>query len=351
MKNVAAWNAENWINCSAYPSVHSKKKADEENRTAKNRGISMHEAAYQRLVTGEWADGTSLTAKTALEFYIRDVDKRREKGTFEEGFETHLKIGSVDLKAAVDGWHCDNEGNLTVWDLKTGFTVVSAVRNWQLILYASGLMDYLASKGQEVTSVSLRIFLPDQFDRRVWEPSIHELNSYIERAVFAKMALDAGESEAKAGDHCKRCSARFKCSAAFDYALDTFNAAQKPFEGDGADPEILERRLVILRRAKSIIENLEKALSAEVKGLLVGGASGFSMFDTRPYSRTEWVDEETLVSVADMYGVNVRQAMTPRQVKDLGLLDEDTIDSLTIKSQTGTQLVQTNVARDFDFEF
>lgn len=346
MSAVAFWSSDMWGHCSAFSVVHSTEAYNRDNRVGKDEGIKLHELAYKRLTVGTWPEGSFDWAVQLVSGYVADIEKitgLKGEHCSHFGFEQVVRSDQLGLKGKPDAW-AYREGVLYVWDLKTGWTFTDARSNNQLICYAMALIAYLDSIGIVVSRASLRIYMSELDDMSVWNVTVEELGPFIDRLIVQKNKIDAGDRNTRAGFHCRRCTARYKCSAVPRFIALLTETLETPYEED-TSLRSLERRLLFYRSAKSFIERMETAASAELNARIQQGERS-ELFKTRPYNTTVWVDESFAEMTANLAGSSLKTLVSPHKAKEKNLLPRPIIDKLTKKSHTGTQLVRRSEHKD-----
>jgi len=128
-----------------------------------------------------------------------------------EKFFTIEKLDK-DARGTVDAMLEIPFDTLYIWDLKTGYKTVEAVRNPQLMYYAMGAFTTVAS---EVTKFVATIVQPRSFHAkgpvRSYEFDFKELNEFGHEIIRAIAETKKDNALLKAGSHCKYCPAKVEC--------------------------------------------------------------------------------------------------------------------------------------------
>lgn len=142
------------------------------------------------------------------------------------------------------------DGTLTVVDFKYGKGVaVDAQQNPQMLLYALGAME-LFDVIYDIERVRMVIFQPRLESVSIWEISIRELDTWVQKELVPKAKLAArGEGSFIPGDWCRFCKARNGCRARTERFL---KLAQMEFQPPAllTEEEIAEVLLVADELAK-----------------------------------------------------------------------------------------------------
>lgn len=152
-------------------------------------------------------------------------------------------------------------------DLKYGKGVkVSAVDNMQLKLYALGALEEYSMEF-DIELVRVSIYQPRMNNIETWEIKASELIEWGENILRprAEMAFK-GEGETVAGDHCRFCKAKARCTALANYGLEV---AKKDFIqpyllSDDDLMEVYKKQEVISIWVKAVAEHVfNEALSGK----------------------------------------------------------------------------------------
>lgn len=232
-----------------------------------------------------------------------------------------------DCGGTPDAWHHD-AGNITVWDYKFGHGFVDVYENWQLIVYAAGILESLGVKDDQFFTFHFRIVQPRNYHRdgpiREWVVKAVDLRAHfnILRAA-ASAAWLRTDAQCTPSDQCDYCPGRRACEAlqqtgfkGMDFAsgstpLELTNAAL------GTELTLLNHYLARMEARKT---GLEEMAASEIKA---GGiVPGFTLNSTA--GRLGWtkpVDE--VIALGQMMGVDVSKpgVITPTQAIKAGLPD------------------------------
>lgn len=219
-----------------------------------------------------------------------------------------------------------DRGALFLWDYKFGHRPVEAFENWQLVCYASGLLDAMGvdGLGDQHTRVVFRIVQPRAYHRggpvREWSCVASDLRPLINRLhVAAHRDPDGFEVSAE----CDNCPGRHACKALQYTALTHADTA-----GRGGLPEVLPPgdaalELRLLQRAAERIRARITGLEGQVEGMIRRGdqVPGFRM--AQGTARERWTRPPAeVIALGAMMGVDVAKpaaAITPKQARDAGL--------------------------------
>lgn len=223
---------------------------------------------------------------------------------------------------------------LRIIDFKYGYTRVDAHKNWQMFIYAMQWM-------QEFTTIAVDTLIMTILQPRVvsvknpstWTVNIaNELKAYwaeLVEGVQAAYGDATGALTLKPGTHCKYCEAAASCPAlrneAFaDVVAEDLNEATKRF---------------------NYLETFKEALEIEAIEQINKGhyVPGWSLEHSQ--GRSNWIDPDTAMVVADAAGFNIRKkvaTMTPTQAIQAGM-SQDVVDSLSTRGKGSYKLVNKDV--------
>lgn len=358
-----------WVTMSqAFPETEDSEEAREGTASHEIGAEIIHAGCVARLATctpekyvGRSAEnGVVLTGEMfdAAKMYADDVHAVQSMAGIYGGpnlrIEERVEIPSVheyNWGTPDSAIYDRGSSTLYVWDYKFGFEVVEAFENWQLLDYASGLLDVFGITGQveETTRVVMRIVQPRAFHRdgpiREWVITVSELRTYeaILRAN-AHLALGTG-AEFRTGPHCKHCPGRLgKCAPAIKAGMGMYEAVGAPLPTNPT-PEEVGVQLSIVKRARKQLEYLESGLEEQVKGLIHSGKLVRGWGTAETYGREKWAKPVAeVLALGDMLEFNLRkpeEAITPNEAKKLGI-DAAVITAYSTKPRTGLKIVPDN---------
>ena len=305
-------------------------------------GTRLHGLSAQ-LLRGEQIDLAAEDAEVVLP-YVHDVQRTvaaagaTREVFIEQRFEWQPNpalAGTPD--AALKDYQAQR---LTIWDFKSGWRLVEAHENRQLLCYAM----ILCPPGW---SLDLRIVQPRPYHPqgavRSWCLSWADLQPWWVWIGRAVRQIVNGETELRAGGHCIYCPALAGCPAARDVTLRSIAYAQRE-PVDLPDDEI-GRELVIMRETLKLLELRTVALEETIKVRLAEGRAlaGVSMRESRG-GRWKWTqeDEKTRSVLHLLTGKDLAQIKmpTPKQLIDRGI-DQMLVRSLS-EYQPGSMVISTD---------
>jgi len=238
---------------------------------------------------------------------------------------------------------------LTVWDFKFGILPVSAHLNYQLLMYASGILSNISDKN--ITEIDLRIIQPRAYNRAEcgfthWLLDVTELPKFEAILHVAAAAALNDAPPAETGGHCRYCRARHACPALRIETAKWAEAAREYSSPQELPPPALGFELEYLQEAAEIIKYRLEALEAQtIKAITAGGlVPGFSVKQT--FSREKWtVNFNEIQALGELLGFDLAkpaEAITPTQARKLGL-DKEITSKFAGKAPAGLKLVRDNI--------
>lgn len=217
-------------------------------------------------------------------------------------------------------------------DFKYGHGYVDHVENWQLIAYATLVLDRIAAKHgvgrgglDEAFRCELTVIQPRYYGAapvRTWTVSASDLRGYINRLVAAASSHTVGTvGPASTGEHCRYCPGRLECPAfarAVSNALDV-SSMQAPADLPVAAKAV---QLQMLRRAAALIKSAEAGLETHLLALAQTGADvpGFTV--KHASGRQRWtLPDADVVAVGQLLGLDLAKqtVVTPAQAAKVGM--------------------------------
>lgn len=336
---LAASAAPRWVACAGsvnlcalYPSGDTPKSRE---------GTAAHWVASESVLNVAPAlgaiapNGVEVTEEMldGAEMYAADVLKVAAGGGKLHIEETMgCRLIHSDCGGTPDAWHHDS-GNITVWDYKFGHGFVDVFENWQLIVYAAGILAELgvtnySGVDDSFFTFNFRIVQPRNYHRdgpiREWRVRACDLRAHfnILRAAAEKAWLRV-DAKCAPNEQCDHCDGRGHCEAlqqtgfkGMDYAsgstpLELTNAAL------GTELTLINHYLARLEARKT---GLEEMAAAQIKA--GGSVPGFALDST--VGRLAWSKPvEEVIALGQMMGVEVSKpgVITPTQAIKAGLPD------------------------------
>lgn len=340
--------------CTQYPHMVSLYSEREMDNTAAEEGTAAHWLAEQLLNGGALADYLGGPSSNHVTITEDMADAVREYTDHAKGLRGALQVERPvavfnGCKGTPDLWTYDSaEDTLHVIDYKHGFGVVEPMENWQLSLYAAGIIKHWEGdkKPQKVrlTVVQPRAYTPDGVVRS-WDTGAATVEAM--RIQAATRAAEVHTSPtARSGSHCKHCPGRHACPAAVSAGVQLYEAVTNSKPYDLEDNE-LGVQYAILQRAHEQMGFLVSAYEQQIKRALYRGGKVDGYGLAEKHGRAEWtVDAEEVRALGDLFGVDLcpPTPLTPSKAIKKGV-DTDVISAYTTKHSKGHTLITVNLTK------
>ena len=252
-------------------------------------------------ITDEMVDGAWL--------YVEALDGL--PGTMEERVDVP-RVHPTECWGTPDWYHWKPATKtLKVVDYKFGHLFVEVFENWQLVAYASGIMDKLGLHDTDVI-LELVIVQPRSYHRdgpvRTWTVSATKLRSMVNDMHHAAHEALTDKPRTQSGPHCVHCPARASCSTLQQTTgniLDFSGRADPLLQ----TPDDIGRELRLVTLARERLKARQTGLEAQAEALLRAGRA-VPFFIMEPgQSRLKWLES---VSVGEVEAL--AQTLTGRSV-------------------------------------
>lgn len=222
---------------------------------------------------------------------------------------------------------------IRIVDYKYGHGYVDHIDNWQMITYATLLLDDMAERAgmgrgglDEAVRFELSIIQPRCYTAapvRTWRVGGAELRGYINKLVAAteRGPRTSPNGEAVTGEHCRYCPGRLECQAFARAVGNALDVASTQLPNDLPVPAKAVQ-LVMLRRAAALIKAAEAGLETHLLALAQLGADvpGFAVKHSS--GRQRWtLPDADVVAVGSLLGLELGKvtAITPAQAGKAGM--------------------------------
>jgi len=277
------------------------------------------------LFTGGSVDDDMLSA---VQMYIDAVMTGHGRMASKLRVEERVDCSAIhrDCWGTPDAWYYDSrEDSYHVYDLKYGWGLVDVTRNWQLMLYAIGLLSSSSAGGSvHLTIVQPRPWHPDG-PVRTWMLSRDQLMGYADHARSSAIAALSDLPLCTTGAWCKHCSALVQCHAA-QRMWPTILDLSESISADITHPDQLAFELRLLRRAEEAIKHRLSAVESTAIVLITEGREIPGWQLGRTAGKTVWTaGPDDIRALAGMYGAVVDkppELVTPTQAIKAGLPKE-----------------------------
>lgn len=255
---------------------------------------------------------------------VRMEEREQMPSIHEQAFGTPDAV--IDL--------ADSIGEIIIQDYKFGHGEVEEFENWQLAMYARGVLDRLGFDGhvEQHLTIVFRIVQPRCYTAngtvREWRTKAANL-----RAMWNKLKASAEESlgpdpSYRVGEHCTHCPGRRACPAFKRAGADAMDYA-----GTGAPiglkGESLALELSFVERYLGLLQAKHDALVEQAEYEIRSGqrVPGRALEPGR--GAVKWaVPDDEVIALGEMLEIDLckkREPITPTQAKKL--LDETVIDA------------------------
>lgn len=348
--------ASRWVNCpeSAWlEAAHPEEEGD-----AAREGTAAHEMA-ELILTGtvdgpeelfdrSSTNGVIFVAEMAdpVMMYVDHVRSHKIDYWVEESIS--IDADGVTITGTCDGAvfaFDQNNGTLRIVDFKYGHGVVDAFMNWQLIIYAFGIITK-HELWHVVKHVILTIVQPRSHHHsgpiREWSFAMSDVLKLWQCLVdAAKAAQQTMNRQARTGPHCRHCRIPH-CNAATSAMMNAIDVTEAVLP-DTKTPQEIALLLDKLERASDMIKHSLSAVQTRAEAMIVRGQPipGRSLEPGK--GKTKWVDESAAIALGDAMGISLsdKKVVTPAEAKRRGISDA-VIKTMTRVPSTAPRLVKTN---------
>lgn len=287
---------------------------------------------------------TDVSESTKNDPYIHDqlyrlIEEQREfiKTTDWHIVEKKVKVkglpqyGTVDLMA---GNYKDK--TLYVRDLKTGYGEVSAEENYQLMTYATGMLDEVDLDGvpgwDKYEKVELEI-IGVRFESNIWETTVDEIAKFKQEIMLpAFIKAYSINPPAVFGDHCRYCAGKIHCAEWQSQMKKMTNESFENLDVHESDTQELVEMYKLCKQAEML---MKQQLGPEImqrfdsfnepKGIkLVSGASRKEF--TIPEEEVVKRLSKKAKSKSQLYK---KSLLTPNQLQQVLELDDEELEGIT----------------------
>lgn len=363
---IAPSSADKWVECEGAP--HLCKEFPGEDSEDSRQGDEVHAMIAHCLSgntmqqVGETAPvhGTIITTEmyeSAMVFVREVTQTAAELDLTIADFHIEERIDCPGIHptshGSVDLWFHDNVNtDLYIYDYKNGHGLVEVLQNWQLLNYASGIVDKLKAEGvdHKQLNVWLCIIQPRGFHGdgpvRYWFAQPDDCLKAWDKLRSAAHLVYEPNPQCRPGPHCRYCSGRRGCKAANNAAM--FGADM----ATDAEPQALTAHEVGVQL--SLLERAEKAIEYRITGLREQARSHIKMgeivtnYSVRPATGNLAWDQplETCLALEAMTGIDIKQPLkliTPTQAANAGI-DLTLIEHFASRPSRGLKLVASDIA-------
>ena len=340
-------SASRWVACPGSIALCESVPREEGDQEAARIGSAAHWVAERWLggaepvIGQETPQGVIVDADMvdAVEIY---VDHVRDTSEFAElHLEERVNCPEIhmDCWGTPDCWTVQ-DGTVYLWDYKHGREPVDVWENWQLLVYAAGLLRYVPY----VDRATLTIVQPRAFHRdgpvRSWTATVDDLVPYWTQARISASTALGNAPTCHAGLQCRRCPGRLYCeaNAAVTGADCDYAGTTTPGE---VTPEQAALEWVFLSRAAKRIQARLDACEAIISHAALEGRRLPHVDVYRGQGRLAWSrSRDEVLALGEIYGLPLTKPadlITPKQAEKLGI-DQSILSSFTHRPETGLKI-------------
>lgn len=327
-------SAHRWLNCTASPAVielYPDPPSD-----PKMEGTAAHFLLETCLVGGsnpsehkgkqirvkeEGVERLFLVSKEMVRDVTLAVDWIRECANSPgwSGVEARVPLDhfEVGMFGTTDLWHLGQDGLLTVGDFKYGRGDVEVERNAQMLIYATGIIRLIATRGHRglTKTVRLAILQPRSVAAvpriKTWTFPVVELDRFEIEVHNALTEINRYPSY-RMGAWCEHCPALGACPVSKELTRTTLAPAL-------LTSDMTTNDAVRIFAYKDLLEKAVEKAEAMLTRALLGGQTipGVKLVTTRKHRK--WRDEELVKQrLSETFGPQVLEAPTPATVDKMG---------------------------------
>lgn len=336
--------AGRWVNCTG--SVEMESVFPDKMSEYAEEGTTAHWCAEQKLTTGSFpAPGSVHKNGIVVSEDMLDYVRIYTDFVSTLGGEPHIEekivaksIHETDCFGTPDFWCIDTNLTIHVPDLKYGWGIVDPVENYQLIGYASGIIDQLGIPDNKL-NVKLHIVQPRPYHRlgpiRSWEISAVNLRPFINQLYNA---ANNSSPCLVSGQHCKYCKAMLHCEANRNAAFNAVNVGGLPVKTTSPN---LGREISIFQEALTVLKNRVASLEEQGISEILNGNPVDGLTIERGPGRSKWTKPvKQVFELGEMMGIDLRknEPITPVQAKKKGM-PEQLVNASSEMSRSSYKLV------------
>lgn len=372
---LAGWNAGQWMECNGSVKMQSVfPPLPGEQSESRRNGIAMHELTQRMLESMKDPE-----AATLLQMDVIGTTSKNGVLITDEMAQAALDATTDVMKVCMDGgllqkmhieetidcsfihpvlkalkpdcyiWN-DATGVLDVWDFKFGHRLVEAFENWQLILYAAGILNMLELNGHDDQHVRVRARVFQPFGghvdgaSRVWECAASDLRTYVNLLIDGARKSMSDDAQCIPGPSCSNCTGRRGCESLqrTGYSAMDYQGSVVPAELSGlslsTEYNFLTRYIDLM---KARLTGIEEQILHDVKNGAIVPGLGIK----QGYGRKCWrkdIDQDEVIMMGDLMDVDLRKPRvleTPTKCLSLGV-DVTVIDAYSLTPKSKMKIVK-----------
>ncbi len=194
-----------------------------------------------------------------MRFYCGDISEQivanaKTQVLCEQVIDWQTRSG-IWIRGRYDGGYISHNDKLYIEDLKYGWGIVEAERNWQLLGYAIG---EVIRRGVAFEKIVMRIQQPrphhEDGPSRAWEITYEELLAYKEQIEARMDVIASGDKTLTTSSHCRYCPASGDACPAIGKAFYLGVEVAHEFLQDSINDKELSQQLDLANRVSEIIK-------------------------------------------------------------------------------------------------
>jgi len=265
--------------------------------------------------------------------------------TFPEAIQTEKQLTASEWAEGLSGradviWRSPDSTHVIVWDFKYGYKPITAIDNWQLLIYGMGMMS------DRTERIDLVIVQPRARVMggpvKLWSLTRDELLKLAEQVGASAAAARGADPMLNSGPHCANCRAAAHCPALRDAGFAAMDASQRAVPID-LDERQIAFELEMIKRATSQLKARYDALEGLAIARIESGQPVPGYEFRRGLSNRSWThvtNEETL-AFGMLSGVDLSEpakVCSPAKAESRGV-PRKLIDLFTERRESAAKLV------------
>jgi len=361
-----------WVFCSEAP--HMFPLYENTDSEQSREGTAAHEMG-ELLLTSKVGSLDELTGRQAkngvvmtgemiphVQMYVDHIRNRGVNFWIEESIHIETRHPNNPVTGKCDGaafGFDQNTGILYIDDFKYGQGNVEPVDNWQLIIYAIGI---IAKYGLTISKVVLTIIQPRAYNHfgpirswpihaEAWAGYAPALQNIIDRNMQPPATEYASGRQCMTGNHCRYCPHLANCTPAKKAAINAVDVVMSPIPNTDT-PEQVAYLLNTLDRASKALKHTYTAIEARAIEMIIKGQviPGYS---NQP-GKGNAVYTNPVTAKATALGLKINLSLdgicTPAEGKRRGMPDAIN-NSLKHSPATAPKLIKFDAAAQADKDF
>lgn len=271
---------------------------------------------------------------------ILAVDKANPRSTIQVETRCNwMTKAGIELAGRFDlSMEADN--NLYLDDLKWGWGIVEAYKNWQLIAYAIG---EVLRRGRPYNEIVMRIHQPRPHHEdgitREWRISYDKLLEYKEQIENRMAAIAGGDTTLVTGSQCKYCPAAGAACPAFNKTFYKALETAHEFVQDDITDEELSMQLDLMTRIDEIFKIKKSSLELLATTRIKENKKipGYALIDNLGDRKWNPDVSPELIKMLTGKDITETKVLSPAQAEKIGV-DKKLVADLVNRPMLGQKL-------------